>query len=70
MAEGGVAQVVAQAGGVGQLRIQLPSMMIQAPAYGGRNGGHMQHMLDTRADVIVLRGKKNLRLMLQPPERR
>ncbi len=64
MSERGVPQIVAEGDGLGQIHIQP-----ECPADSRGDGGHMQGVLHTGADMIVVRREEHLGLVLEPPER-
>jgi hypothetical protein len=56
---------MAHADGPGQLGIK-----VESAANGGGNGSDMKTVLHTGTDMVIARGKEDLRLMLEPPEGR
>ena len=64
VAERSVPNIVSQADGLGQIRVQLPVSGLVEPAADGRgNGGHVQHVFYARADMVVVRREKHLGFM-------
>jgi len=63
MAEGRMAQIVAQGYGLGQVFVQA-----QGPGYGARYLGHFQGVGEAGAKMVAFGSDKDLGLMLQPAE--
>lgn len=64
VAERRVADVVPEADGVGHILAEFPvPAFIQAPADGGRDGGHVQYVFYAGADMVVIGCKKHLRFV-------
>ena len=68
VAKGGVAKVVTEADGEGQVFHQIPSRSVQALADRLGDGRHMEDVLNPSANMVVLRGEEDLCLMLEPAE--
>ena len=62
MAEGGMSKIVPYTYSPGKVGIKS-----QRLADSHRYGGHMHHMLHPSADMVVVRSKEDLGLVLQPP---
>lgn len=65
VAERRMADVVPEADGVGHILAEFPiPAFVKAPADGGRDGGHMQYVLDAGADMVVIGSKEHLCFVL------
>src|SRR5215218_1990429 len=64
VAEGRVAQVVAQPDRLGQVLVQA-----ERPRHAARDAARLERVREPGAVVVALRGDEDLRLVLQAPER-
>ncbi|GHT39017.1 hypothetical protein FACS189437_01250 [Bacteroidia bacterium] len=70
MAERRVAQIMRKAYGVSHVFAQPPAAGLVKPAADrGGYGRHVKNVFYARADMVIIRRKKNLGFMLQPAER-